>query len=112
MQRQYDPHICQTLGEFNDKLAWIMLSAPKFEDQTGRYTGQNIDSVFEGFNASIDNLRVKLGEERYANMREMSDRMRALFQSDPDVINGGRKAGRQIIHEMELMLRRKRAVPK
>ncbi|MBV9841874.1 MAG: hypothetical protein JOY99_10165 [Sphingomonadaceae bacterium] len=88
-----------------------MLHAPDFSDREGRYLDHNIDTVFKGFNESIDNLRRKLGEERCAAMRQMSDRMQALFASDPSGTNGGSKAGRQIIREMELMLRRKRAAP-
>lgn len=105
-------YICQTLGELGDKLAWMMLNAPTFKDSTGYFFERNIDNAFEGFNDSLDNLRSKLGKERYAKMREMSDQMRAFFESDPASTNGGAKAGCQIIHEMELMIRRKRAISK
>jgi len=111
--RPYKPYICQTLGELNDKLGWMMLNAPTFEDRTGYFPDRDLKITFEGFNESLANLRGKLGEERYAKMREMSDEMRALFESDPESKTGGSKAGRQIIHEMELLLRRKRpATPK
>lgn len=108
MSRPYRPYISQTIGELNDKLGWMMLNAPTFKDRTGYFPDRSIETAFQGFNESLDNLRGKLGEERYARMREMSDRMRALFEADPESETGGSKAGRQIIHEMELMLRRKK----
>jgi hypothetical protein len=83
--RPYKPYICQTIGEFNDKLGWMMLNAPTFKDRTGYFPDRDIENTFEGFNESLDNLRGKLGEERYAVMREMSDRMRALFEADPEL---------------------------
>jgi hypothetical protein len=109
IMRPYKPYICQTIGEFNDKLGWMMLNAPTFKDKTGYFPDRDIENTFEGFNQSLDALRRKLGEERYAKMRAMSDQMRALFESDPESTNGGSKAGCMMIHEMELMLRRKRA---
>ena len=107
MRRPYKPYIAQTIGELSEKLGWMMLNAPTFKDRTGYFPERSIDTAFQGLNDSLANLRGKLGEERYAKMREMSDQMRALFESDPEGATGGRKAGRQIIHEMELMLRRK-----
>ncbi len=112
MSRPYKPYICQTVGELNDKLGWMMLNAPTFKDRTGYFPDRNIENTFQGFNESLDTLRGKLGEERHAKMREMSDQMRALLESDPESKTGGSKAGRQIIHEMELLLRRKRAASK
>jgi hypothetical protein len=38
-------------------------------------------------------------------LRALSDQMRALFESDPDNTNGGTKAGRKLIREMEDILR-------
>jgi hypothetical protein len=35
----------------------------------------------------------------------MSDKMRALFESDPDDTNGGTRAGCKIIREMEDIVR-------
>ncbi|HEY0315394.1 MAG TPA: hypothetical protein VGC28_03915 [Sphingomonas sp.] len=112
VRRPYKPYVSQTIGELNDKLGWMMLNAPTFKDKTGYFPDRDIENTFQGFNQSLDTLRGKLGEERYTKMREMSDQMRALFESDPESTNGGSNAGRMIIHEMELMLRRKRAAPK
>jgi hypothetical protein len=110
--RPYKPYICQTIGELSDKLGWMMMYAPKFEDRTGYFPQRNINTAFEGLNESLDTLRDKLGESRHAELRAMSDKMRILFESDPEGANGGTKAGCMIIHEMMLMLRRKRAAPR
>lgn len=88
----------------------MMLNAPTFKDRTGYFPERSIDTAFQGLCQSLDNLRGKIGEQRYSKMRELSDRMRLLFESDPEGTNGGSKAGREIIHEMMLMLRRRRAV--
>jgi hypothetical protein len=112
MARPYKPHIAQTIGELNDKLGWMMLNAPTFQDRTGYFPDRSIDSAFLGLTESLANLRGKLGEERYTAMRDMSDRMRAHFEADPEDKTEDGIAGRQIIYEMELMLRRKRAAPK
>jgi hypothetical protein len=46
-------------------------------------------------------IRKKLGEERYATLRAMSDQMRAYFEADPDDKTGDTDAGRRLIREME-----------
>jgi len=109
MRRPYKPHIAQTIGELNEKLGWMMLNAPTFKDRTGYFPERSIDTAFQGLKESLANLRSKLGEERYAKMLEMADQMRALFESDPESKTGDSKAGRLIIREMGLMLRRKKA---
>jgi hypothetical protein len=111
MRLPYKPYICQTIGELNEKLGWMMLNAPTFKDRTGYFPERNIDTAFQALEDSLANLRGKLGEKRYIKMLEMADQMRALFESDPESKTGGSKAGRLIIREMELMLRRKKAAP-
>lgn len=101
----YRPYIPQTTGELMDQLASMMLSAPTFKDKTGYFPGRNIETEFLALNEGLQTLRKKLGEERYVAMRAMSDQMRVLFESDPDNTNGGAKAGRKIIRDMEDMLR-------
>jgi len=109
MRQPYKAHVAQTIGELNQQLGWMMLNSPTFKDRTGYFPERSIDTAFQGLRESLDALRDKLGEERYVKMREKSDQMRALFESDPEGTKGGLKAGRMVIHEMELMLRRKRA---
>jgi hypothetical protein len=109
MRRPYKPYVAQTIGELNEQLGWMMLNAPTFKDRTGYFPERSIDTAFQGLKDSLANLRGKLGEGRYAKMLDMADQMRALFGSDPENKTGGSKAGRLIIREMELMLRRKKA---
>lgn len=83
----------------------MMLYSPTFKDKTGYFPRQNIDTVFFALNEGLLALRKKLGEERYMTLRSMSDKMRALFESDPDNSNGNTKAGRKLIREMEEVLK-------
>ena len=83
----------------------MMLGSPSFKDGMGFFTGMNIDTEFFSLNEGLQVVRKELGEERYAALRTMSDEMRALFDSDPDETNGGTKAGRKIIRDMEHILK-------
>src|SRR5579872_6198313 len=102
---RYRPYIAQDIGELWDKLGAMTLGAPLFKDRTGYFPQMNLESEFFGLNESLLVLRKKLGEERYATLRAMSDQMRALFESDPDNTNGNTKAGRKLIREMEDILK-------
>ena len=102
---RYIPYIPQTIGELMDKLGSMMLGAPSFKDRTGYFPQMNLDTEFFALNEGLVALRRKLGEERYVALRRLSDQMRALFESDPDNTNGGTKAGRKLIREMEDILK-------
>ena len=52
-------------------------------------------------------MRKKIGEERYVQCMEMAGRMRALFEADPEDTNGQSQAGRELIFDMEDVLRGK-----
>ena len=56
-------------------------------------------------NAGLDHNRSRLGEERYLVLMAMSDRMRALFEADPEDKTGDTLKGCTILHEMEAILR-------
>ena len=102
---RYRPYIPQTLGELMDKVMSMMLGAPTFKDKTGYFPEMNIDTEFFALNEGLLAVRKKLGEERYAAMKELSDKMRALFEADPEDKTGDTQAGREIIHQMEDILR-------
>lgn len=55
-------------------------------------------------NEGLLGIRKMLGEERYAALTVMSDKMRALFESDPDDRTGDTQAGRELIHKVEDIL--------
>src|SRR5579871_4483036 len=97
---RYRPYIPQTLGELMDHVMSMMLGAPTFIDKTGYFPQMNLDTEFFALNEGLLAVRKKLGEERYATLKVLSDKMRALFEADPEDKTGDTQAGRQIIHEM------------
>lgn len=102
MQRK--PYVPQDAGELLDYLSYMMLSSPTFKDETGYFPRENIDTAFFGLNEGLLVLRKKLGEENYAMLRALSEKMRALFEADPDDKTGETHAGRMLIHEMDDIL--------
>ena len=105
---RYIPYIPQDIGGLMDKLGAMMLTSPTFKDKTGYFPEINIETEFFALNEGLLAVRRKLGEERYAALRALSDKMRALFEPDPEDKTGDTQAGREIIHEMEDILRNKR----
>jgi len=103
--RQAKPYIPGTISELIDMLGMMMISSPTFVDKTGYFPERNIDTVFFQFNESLKLLRGKLGEALYLKLREMSDRMRAHFEADPEDKTDDGLKGRDIIIEMEDLLK-------
>jgi hypothetical protein len=101
---QYKPYVPQNVGELLDYLAYMMLSSPIFKDKTGYFPQENIDTAFSGLNEGLQVVRMQVGEDYYAVLRTMSDKMRALFEADPDDTTGDTHAGCMLIHEMEDIL--------
>jgi hypothetical protein len=104
----YSSYVPQNVSEIMDLLGWMMLASPTFVDRTGYFPGRNIDTEFSALNESFKVIRKTLGEERYAKMVELSDRMRAHFEADPEDKTEDSMAGRRLIYEMEDLLREKR----
>jgi hypothetical protein len=94
----------QNIPELLDLLSLMLVSAPKFLDKTGWLPFLNLDYVFQQLNQGLDHNRRALGEEYHELMR-MSDRMRALFEADPEDKTGETLKGCKIIHEMEDILK-------
>lgn len=105
---RHEPYVPQDVGELLDYLGYFMLASPTFEDKTGYLPGQNIDTAFLGFNKGLLVVRNKLGEARYEALRTLSDKVRMLFESDPEDKTGDARAGRKLIHEMRDILRNKK----
>jgi hypothetical protein len=101
----YKPYIPKSVSEIMEVLAFMTLYSPKFVDKTGYFPGQNIDTVFLQLNDGLRLNKGKLGEERYLKLVEMSDRMRAHFEADPENKTDDTLKGRDIIHEMEALLK-------
>ena len=101
---QYRPYVPQNIAELLEMLSYMKLYSPTFKDETGYFPQRNIDTAFFALNEGLLVVRKKLGEERYAMLRDLSDRMRALFEADPEDKTGDARAGRRLIHEMEDIL--------
>ena len=99
-------YVPQDVGELLAYLAHMMLAAPKFK--TRLLPRENMDTTFSSLNEGLLIIRSKVGEDRYTTLRALSDKMRALFEADPEDKTGDAQAGREIIHEMEVILRSKR----
>lgn len=98
----YTPYVPATIDELNDLLGFIAIMGPNFEDVM--FPGRNLDSVFEQLNAALELVRPKMGEQKFEALSELSHRMRALFDADPDDTNGDSRAGRALAHEMQSIL--------
>jgi hypothetical protein len=89
----------------------MLLSSPKFTDKTGYMPFLNLDYVFRELHVGLSSNRQTLGEGRYHQLIEMSDRMRALFEADPENTTGETRKGRDIIYEIEDVLKQVRRKP-
>jgi hypothetical protein len=110
MPRPYKPTIPNTIGEIIDHLAWMLGRAPTFNDPffDVAFPGRDIAMAFFELREGLGRIRQKLGEHRYQALIELSDRMRAHFEADPEDTNGRTREGRKLIHEMEDILTRRR----
>jgi hypothetical protein len=100
-------YIPQGINEIMDQLGAMVLMSPTFVDDTGYFHYQNIDTVFHQLNGGLRLIRRKLGDERYLKLMEMSDRMRAHFEADPENKTGDTLKGRDIVDEMQNLLKQK-----
>lgn len=101
-----NPYIPETISEIWDMLGMMMLSSPTFADKY--FVNRSVETEFYRLNEAFKIVRPKLGEERYAALVALSDRMRALFEADPEDKTGETTAGKLLIYEMEDILRPKR----
>jgi hypothetical protein len=100
-------YIPKGIGEISDFLSMMMLKSPTFVDRTGYFPGRNLETTFCELNEGLGLIRGKLGEDRYLKVKEMSDRMRAHFEADPEDKTDDSLKGREIIREMKTLLRQK-----
>jgi hypothetical protein len=77
-----------------------MLYSPTFIDKTGRFFDRNIDTVFCALDAGLFSKKEELGEQTYICLRDMSARMRAHFEADPEDETDDSLQGRELIDEM------------
>lgn len=98
-------YIPASLSEIYDLLGSMMLWAPTFVDESGRFPNRNVDSRFHQLLEGFAVVRKKLGEERYAQLLDLAARAKALFTDDPEDANGKTDEGRALLFEMEDVLR-------
>jgi len=84
-----------------------MLKSPTFVDRTGYFPGKNLETTFYELNEALRLISGELGEDRYLKLIEMSARMRAHFEADPEDKTDDSLKGREIIREMGTLLRQK-----
>ena len=78
--------------------------APLFLDDGPYRFNRSIDSEYLTIQKSLDNMRKKIGEERYLKLIEMAATTRALFESDPDRSEGKTLKGCHMLQEMIAVL--------
>lgn len=106
--KMYIPQGIQELLEF---VVAMQLSAPTFMDKTGYLPFLNLNYEFQQLSEGLAHNRQTLGEERYQDLMHMSDRMRTLFEADPEDKTDETAAGCKIIHEMADILSQVRQKP-
>ncbi|MCB2074002.1 MAG: hypothetical protein H6917_08045 [Novosphingobium sp.] len=105
MRKPCTLYIPKDISEVMDLLGDMMLSAPKFVDDSGYFPDQNIDSEFFALNEGLKLIRERVGEEDYSALVELSNRMRAHFEADPEDKTGDGIKGRDCIVAMEDLLK-------
>lgn len=104
-------HVPQDIQEILVLLSWILLKSPQFIEKSGYFQSMSVEYVFGRLKEGLANVRETLGEERYQELMRMSDRMQAHFIADPENKTGETRKGRDIIYEMEDVLRQVRRKP-
>ena len=106
MLRPYKPNVPQSTSEIWDLLGWMAIYNPKFVEPPGPYKSyETIETTFFALKAAFEVVRKKLGEERFHILMDMADRMRALFEADHDNVTGDSDKGRELLWQMEDVLR-------
>jgi len=98
-------HIPNDISELLTLLGWISVKAPKFTDRTGYLPGVTLDSAFHALSGGLSNVRPELDDSAFHRLRLMSEQARALFEADPDDKTGQTLQGRQLILQMEDVVR-------
>jgi hypothetical protein len=107
MRRTYKPLISGSISELIEFTSYLLLKSPTFIDKTGHFPEENIDTAFYELNESLRQLRVKLGEDRYIKLVDISNRMQAYFEADPEDTTGDTAKGCELIYEMRDLLKQR-----
>lgn len=93
------------LSEVYDFLGWMMLCSPRFDHSDGYLPPLGIENAFVGLNEGLRRIESQLGEDRYRQLTQMSDQMRTCFEADPDDKLSEAIQGRDLILDMQEMLK-------
>lgn len=99
------PYIPASLSEINDQLGSMFLGAPTFKDNTLVFPNRNIESEFHELTEGLGLVRKKVGEERYDQLIDLAMRAKALFAADQNDENGKTDEGRELLCQMQDVLR-------
>ena len=75
-----------------------MISSPTFVSE--RFADRNVRTVFTALSAGLTQAKDELGPEKHARLVDMSARMRAHFEADPEDKTDDTLQGRDLIDEM------------
>ncbi|MFZ2032114.1 MAG: hypothetical protein WAU68_17515 [Vitreimonas sp.] len=101
----YKSYTPKGVGEIMDHLTYIMFSGPAFADP--RFVGRDLPTAFHELNEGLGLIRDKLGEERYAQLIDLSNQVRAHYEADPENKTDDTVKGRELIVVMENILKQK-----
>lgn len=96
----YKPYVPESLSELMDFVVPMMGEAPKFQDETGYFPRQNIDTEFYALVEGFGRVRDKIGEDRYAKAIDIAARMKAIFLEAEDEDDPKTMQGIYLIHEL------------
>ena len=100
-----DRYIPEGIGEVYDYIGSMMFRSPTFVDKTGYLPWRNVETTFHALNEGLKRTRPDLGDELFAKLSGMSNRMRAYFEADPDDATGESVKGRDLILDMMDLLK-------
>lgn len=107
----YNParYIPASLSEIYDLLGSMLLWAPTFTDESGRFPERTIDTRFHQLTEGFGKVRKKVGEEHYAQLMNLAAQAKALFAADPDDDNGKTDQGRALLYAIEKIIQASRS---
>jgi hypothetical protein len=97
-------YIPKTADEVVDLLTLILYKSPTFTDSF--FIHRNVETVFSQLNAGLQNIRRKIGEEKYAQLTSLAAATREHFEADPEDSNGQAREGRKLVREMRAIVER------
>ena len=98
MRPAYENYVPRDLPSVIDMLGMMMICSPTFVSE--RFADRNVRTVFAALNAGLAQAKDQLGPEKYAQLVQMSARIRAHFEADPEDKTDDTLKGRDLIDEM------------